>query len=324
MSIHLRRAVAVVTGAMLAAMLIGPASAAIPRLVPSFEVLSPEVRNSDIAGFKASIFNNDTSTVSQLFLIDTGSGGTFDTATPSQGRCNATGPLYCVLGQLKPGKTATVTFTIKAPATGAALPVSVIFNTTGLGSGGGDNSHGDAWPLTGSAALNASPNFGGRYVANNNLKIVEDDQSVNGTTNKQATRAYSPKTGIEVTVADGDQVPGQGTNVYCTDTTCPTFWSEWSHVTVNQGNLIAQGTLYQFQLTFDGALVPGGVNSGNVKIYHYWTDSTGSHSELISTACTPNAGIPTNAPCLTPTKLPGNDLQVTIWSFHNGYIRGGY
>ena len=230
MSIHLRRAVAVVTGAMLAAMLIGPASAAIPRLVPSFEVLSPEVRNSDIAGFKASIFNNDTSTVSQLFLIDTGSGGTFDTATPSQGRCNATGPLYCVLGQLKPGKTATVTFTIKAPATGAALPVSVIFNTTGLGSGGGDNSHGDAWPLTGSAALNACPNFGGRYVANNNLKIVEDDQSVNGTTNKQATRAYSPKTGIEVTVADGDQVPGQGTNVYCTDTTCPTFWSEWSHV----------------------------------------------------------------------------------------------
>jgi hypothetical protein len=322
-SIHLRRAVAVVTGAMLAAMLIGPASAAIPKLVPSFEVLSPAVKNGDIAGFKASIFNNDTSTVSQLFLIDTGSGGTFDTASPSQGKCNATGPLYCTLGQLKPGKTATVIFTLRAPIAGATLPVSVQFNTTGLGSGGGDNSHGDAWPLAGNATLNASANFGGRYVANGNLKIVEDDQNVNDT-NKQSTRAYSPTVGVEVTVADGDQVPGQGTDVYCKDTTCPTFWSEWSHVTVNQGQPIAADTLYQFQLTFDGSLVPGGVNSGNVKIYHSWTDGTGDHSELISTACTLKAGVPTNAPCLTPNKLPGNDLQVTIWSFHNGYIRGGF
>jgi len=313
---------------MLGAMLIGPGSAvaAIPTLEPSFEVLSPDVLNGDIAGFKATITNNsatNTSTVSQLFLIDNGSGGTFDTATPSQGSCNATGPLYCALGQLKPGKTAYVIFTIKAPASGDSLLASVTFNTSGLGSGSGDNSHGDAWSLSGIASLHPTGNFGGRYVTNGNLKIVEDDQSVNGT-NQQATRAISPVTGVEVTVADGDQVPGQGTNVYCTDATCPTFWSEWSHVTVNQGKTIADGTLYQFQLTFDGSLVPGGVNSGNVRIYHYWSDATGNHSELISTACKLKAGAPTNAPCLTASKLPGNDLQVTIWSFHNGYIRGGY
>ena len=140
MSIHLRRAVAVVTGAMLAAMLIGPRVGRDPetgsRPSRSCHQKSGTVISRDS---RPHIINGDTSTVSQLFLIDTGSGGTFDTATPSQGRCNATGPLYCVLGQLKPGKTATVTFTIKAPATGAALPVSVIFNTTGLGSGGGDN-----------------------------------------------------------------------------------------------------------------------------------------------------------------------------------------
>ena len=73
MSIHLRRAVAVVTGAMLAAMLIGPTtvSAAQPGWeFQNLQLLPDTVSPGASAGYSFTIHNGGSSNISQLYLTD--------------------------------------------------------------------------------------------------------------------------------------------------------------------------------------------------------------------------------------------------------------
>src|SRR5262245_20126386 len=115
-------------------MLLGPATtmAATPNLIPSFTVVPTEVSNGDYVAFRASIYNNDTSTVSQLFLVELGR--TNLTLVPgslqvSQGTCDTSGALFkCTLGQLKPHKTATVVAIYTASLTAALGSAPMEFN----------------------------------------------------------------------------------------------------------------------------------------------------------------------------------------------------
>ncbi len=323
-----RRLATVATTALLGTMLlgVGTASAATPLLGATFEVLSPIVKNGDIAGFRATITNNDTSTVSQLFLVDKGSDGTlFSVASNPAGKCNAptAGPLYCAFGQLKPGSTVTVVFTLTTvlAATATADLAKVAFNTTGLGSGGGDNSHGDSWASgsTFKADLTISDDFGGRYVANNNLKLVQNLQTLSNA-NPHSTRTFAPISGIYTTVEDVDCTTP--TDAICAGLT--TGFGQVSKVNVNDGADVTGTpgtTLLHFTIQSYASEVPSGKNASNISVLH--TYGVGN-SETLSRACnfSPKTNtVPANAPCIMVKKLSGGSFQVDVWTFHNGGLR---
>jgi hypothetical protein len=327
---RVRRAASVLTSALLALMLLGPSAAlaATPDLSPTFSVIPTTVKNGDYVAFRASIRNDDTSTVSQLFLVELLRDPSLTLLTPittSQGTCDTTGATFmCTLGQLKPHRTATVTAVFQTPLTGTSATESLEFNTTGLGSGGGDNSHGDSWPsgpMT--VALSTSDDFGGRYVLNSNLTIVENSQALSNA-NPHSTRAYAPTTGIGVTVEDID----------CTTSTDPicdgftTGFGQVSKVNVNEGLDVSGDpgtTLLHFYLQLDSSEIPQGSNANNVSVIHTYIDETTGEltTETIDTSCTfaRRSTTPNNAECITVKNLPGGDLGVDVWTYHNGTLR---
>ena len=324
------RLAAVASSALLALVLIGPASvsAATPLLTQNAYTLSPVVRNGDYVAYEATIYNPGPSTVSQLYLLEgdslgNRSNGDFYSAKPSQGTCNATGPLYCSFGQLKPSETAKVTVVYLAPAapeTQSTFYAS--FNTTGLGSGSGDNSHGDQWDVSAFSSLTNSDDFGGRYVANNNATVVQNLQLLSSG-NPHSTKAYAPGTDIYVSVQDVD----------CTianpDPACTTLsggFGQISKVNVNNGvDVNPTPTLLHFTIQTYASEVPSGKNANNIYVVHtYPTGATTSSTETITTRCTfsPKSNpVPSNPPCIVVTKLGGGSFQIDVWTFHNGQIR---
>lgn len=318
---------------------IGPASAVTPNLTPTWSVIPTTVKDGDYVAFRAQITNDDTSTVSQLFLVETARDPNLTlvsgAVTASQGSCSTTGATFnCSLGQLKPHKTAKVTavFTTAAitpPAPDYSATESWEFNTVGLGSGGGDNSHGDKWQSVDSAGnpllvaqVTSDPDFGGRYVLDANLLVVENSQAINNT-NRHSTRAYSPGFGIGVTVEDVD----------CTitnpDPICVLFTtgtSAVSKVNVNDGIDVSGTpgtTLLHFYLQADSSELLAGQSASNLVVTHVYFDGATPVTETISTRCLflKKSPTPTNAPCITVKNLGGGDLGVDVWTFHNGGMR---
>jgi len=319
---------------------IGPALAATPNLIPTWTVIPVKVAGGEYIAFRAEILNNDTSTVSQLYLVESAPRDpnlTFESITKSQGTCDTTGSTFnCTLGQLKPNKTAKVTVVFKTatvPPTASSYDLAEHweFNTVGLGSGGGDNSHGDKWPSTDLdgnellvAPVTANPDFGGRYVLNTNLLLVENSQAINNT-NRHSTRAYSPKEGIGVTVEDVDCSTSS-------DPICDQFTTGFgavSKVNVNDGHDISGTpgkTLLHFYIQADSSEIPAGNNANNLVVTHVYVDEVtqANATENISARCQfakKSPTTPSNAPCITVTNLGGGDLGVDVWTFHNGGMR---
>lgn len=245
--------------------------------------------------------NDDTSTVSQFYLRDL-TAGTVLSATPSKGSCQQTEPLDCSLGQLKPGVTVSVLVVYLAPASGSSMPVTWVFSTTGLGSGGpdSDNSHGDEFPTSSSVSLNASADFGGRYVNTNSQTTVQNGQTL-GPSNKQSTIVFSPETGIGVTVEDG---PGAGGDGGCgSGATC---FSETSAINVNNGASYENG--FKVVVNLHSSQIPSGVNANNLVVYH--------DGVQITDKC----GKTPDPDCYSVKKFSWG-LQVTIWLTQNGNIK---
>lgn len=328
-SIRLRRGIGGVASALLAVMLVGPAavSAAVPDLIDTWSVIPTTVKNGDYVAFRGSIYNNDTSTVSQLYLVELTRHAnlTLQSITINQASagasCDTTGATFkCTLGQLKPRRTATVTAVFRTAASGTSATESWEFNTTGLGSGGGDQSHGDSWPSLSAltVALSSSGDFGGRYVLNSNLKIVENSQALS-ISNPHSTRAYAPVTGIGVTVEDID-CAALTPDPLCTSLSAG--FGQISKVNVNNDvddNGITSTTLLHFYLQLDSSEIPPGTNANNVSVLHVYPGG----SETIDDRCTfaRNATVPSNAPCISVKNLPGGDLGIDVWTFHNGGLR---
>jgi hypothetical protein len=345
-SVRIRRVAGIVSTALLALMLASPTAvnAAVPLLTPTWSVIPTTVQDGDYVAFRASITNDDTSTVSQLFLVELARDPNLTlvpgTVSSSQGSCDSTTDptaFLCTLGQLKPHKTATVTAVFRTalvvdPATFYTATGRWEFNTTGLGSdSGGDNSHGDSWPSVDPishadllvATVTSSGDFGGRYVLNSNLKIVENNQALSNS-NPHSTRAYAPVTGIGVTVEDVD------CNVETPDPICADFttgFGEVSKVNVNDGVYVDDPdfsglTPLHFYLQLDSYEIPQGANANTVSVLHVWGPAP-TDQETISTRCTfaKKATIPNNAACITVKNLPGGDLGIDVWTFHNGGLR---
>ena len=308
----------IATSSLVALMLLVPTtSAATPALIQTQAPAPATISDGGQGAVIFSIYNNDTSTVSQLYLVSvTVTGGTFVKAYPSQGTCGTTlqpDPL-CTLGQLKPRKTATVIIVFNATPGVGTVTVAGTFNTTGLGtSSGGDNSHGDAWPV--SQAVGTSPDaqdFSGRFIDAGGNTIVLDNQSV-GSGNLQATKIIAPKTLIGVSAEDGPSAQ---------PVTCPstlTCFGETSAIEVAGGASFPGG--FQVVITIDGSAIPSGINAKNVQIYHTWDSPAPGGSEIISARCTFTNGLPKSMPCLNAVKVNGQDLQITIWTTHNGFMK---
>jgi hypothetical protein len=318
---------------------IGPATAVTPTLTPSWSVIPTTVKGGDYVAFRAEIRNDDTSNVSQLFLVEMSRDPNLTlvpgAVTASQGSCTTTGATFsCTLGQLKPHKTAKVTavFTSAAITPDYSATESWEFNTVGLGSGGGDNSHGDKWQSVDSngnpllvARVTSDPDFGGRYVLNANLLVVENSQAINNT-NRHSTRAYAPAAGIGVTVEDVD------CSITNPDPICALFTTgsgEVSKVNVNDGIDVSGTpgtTLLHFYIQADSSEIPSGKTASNLVVTHVYLDETTQTNvtETISTRCTfakKAPTTPTNAPCITVKNLGGGDLGVDVWTFHNGGMK---
>lgn len=309
----------VATTALLALMLLVPAgaSAAVPTVIVDGTGPNPVVVSAgEPVAFSTALTNDDTSNIS-LKLTTTDQSLVVLSAKATNGTCAVTTPLSCTFKNIKPGMTAKASIVLRAPSSGASFNAQLKWDTTGVAKDRGGNSHGDSFyyphgvlptaglPLT--VGLNTdATNFRARYVLTPTQQTVANAQAVNSA-NPHATKVIAPSTLMGVTVQDGTGV---------TALACAGCFGETSIIEVAGGDEFPGG--FRVVITMDSSEIPGGVNAGNVAIYHEWDGG----SENISLRCTFTAGLPDTMPCLNAKKLPGNDLEITIWTTHNGIMRG--
>ncbi len=217
-------------------------------------------------------------------------------------------------------------FTAPTSATDTSLAVAFDWNTTGIvvAPDKHNNSHGDSIPQTdtvqvaGSGNVNAAGDFN---FAGTGLTVA--DGAV-GTGNAQQTSVTIAAGQFGAAVGDGSQtsVPCNPslTSGFPTWFKCSSLSSETSTLEVGFGatfnNPNGAGTP-GIMTTVSFASAPNQLHGGHPFVYHYWTDASGNHAELITTACTPATGFPTNiGPCLTV-----GTNSVTFWLTHNGGTR---
>jgi hypothetical protein len=306
------------TSSLLALALLVPAGAgaATPGLV-QFDYPAPAtVAEGELAAVVFGVENAGKSTVSQLFLDDVVIvGGTYLKAYPSQGSCSEAAPVTCTFGQLKPKKSAWVILVITP--TNSQISVTGTFNTTGLGSGEDDASHGDQWDVAASVTVsNDFQDVGGRFIDQDGNLLVENSQALSDT-NPHSTKVVAPQTLIGVSVEDGNPAITAEQECFLTADECASLFGEASEISVAQG-----GTFPGFQIIigFDRSEIVG-ANANTLTIYHTYDDTY----EIIDTKCSfaPNSETPKTLPCLTVKNLGGGDLEATIWTTHNGIMRGG-
>lgn len=311
----------IASSSLVALMLLVPAgaTAATPTVILNGTGPNPAtVSLGEPAAFSTSLKNNDTSNIS-LKLTTTDPSLVVLAATATGGTCQQTTPLSCTFKNVKPQVTVSAAVVLQAPAAGTSFNAQLKWDTTGISNDKGGNSHGDSFyfpnsgvptvgvPLT--VPLNSdATNYRSRYVLTTTQQTVQNDQAV-GSANKQATRVVAPSTLIGVTVSDG--TAGDA---------CTGCFGEASVVEVAGGAPFSGG--FQVIITFDSSEIPSGVNANNINVYHTWTGDPAPGFETISTRCSFSGGLPTSMPCLTAKKVNGNDLQVTIWTTHNGVIHG--
>jgi hypothetical protein len=292
--------------------IIGPAT--VLAAEPNWENLGvqqlpPVVSPGSAAGYAVSLKNKGPSNISQLYLFSVGTAPDPSYTSPSQGSCNASGPFFCDLGALRKGRTVTVIVAFPTPVTATgSFSVDFVWNTTGLGSGGGDQSHGDAIEVTGTTALSTdTQNFAGGFVVPTSDLTVANNQSI-GSGNPQSTLVVSPARGIPVTVEDGAGAEG----------VCPTGFSCFSETSeLHVGNGSTQYGQFMVVVQIDASQIPAGVNKNSLKVIHVTDDGTAT---LITANCSQHNP---KADCKSVDNLPGGDLLVTMWLKQNGYIKFG-
>ena len=308
-----------VASSLLAIMLLGPAGAgaATPGLV-EFDYAAPAtVAEGELAAVVFGVTNDGKSTVSQLFLDDIViDGGTFFRAYPSQGTCAGDGTA-CTFGQLKPKKSASVTIVITPDVSATSVNVSGTFNTTGLGSGSDDQSHGDQWDVSAEVIVsNDAQDVAGRFIDQDGNLLVENSQALSDT-NPHSTKVFAPQTLIGVSVEDGNPTITEEQECFLTEEECANLFGETSAIYVAQGGTFPGG--FVILISFHRSEIVG-ANANTLTIYHTYDDTY----EIIDTKCSfaPNSSVPKSLPCLTVDKLGGGSLQASVWTTHNGVMRG--
>jgi hypothetical protein len=252
--------------------------------------------------------NGDSSTISQFYLM-VNTSGTLQSATwnlSSGGQtktCVPTSTVTCSFGQIRPGVTVYVSALFTAPATTtveATMTNEFVFSTTGTAPDGGNNSHGDTFPISQNVRVSSSDDFDGRYLLSNAGTVVQNLQTLS-IDNQQATTVYSPATGIGVSVEDGPGLSGGcGEGATC--------FSETSEINVGNGS--SQYGAFKVVVNVHSSNIPSGVNANNITVYH--------DGVAIDDVCGKNPV----AECYSVKKFSWG-LQVTIWLLHNGKLNIG-
>ena len=301
----------------------GATIAAVPTATATAIATPSTVTPGDVAGYVVQYRNDDSSTISKVALTAAMSDGfayAVQSASTSAGSCKTgTGPLSCALGNVRPGQTVTIVVGLTTSSASSSVTTTFDFSSGGSTPTDGGTSHGDSWFASATTTLSSDPNFKGRFVAKSTQQTVENLQALSSA-NPHATKVIAPVTLIPVTVQDGP-----GTALLCGGvfTQCPaTAFGETSTISVDGGRTF--GSPFRVVVSFDSSEIPSGVNQGNIKIYHQWSDASGTGEQLLAERCTfaKGSSTPTNAPCISVKKLPGNDLEVTVWTFHNGSMKG--
>ncbi|HEX9635168.1 MAG TPA: hypothetical protein VGB34_06780 [Candidatus Limnocylindria bacterium] len=327
------------------AALAGPAMtlAATPNWTGSLEALPPVVSSGAVAGYRATITNPGPSNVSQLSvtaafsqpyvaasLPDTGPDPVHVklvkdgvTLADACGEDPLDGPVSCTVGALNAGSTAVLVVAYQTSGT-AAAGVTVRWTTTGLGSGGGDNSHGDvlnqffteANPPT---SFNPSANFDGGFTEEPDESFATSgpfSASNLFTTSFTTEDAFVPvmvqddTTAAFATCPEGETCYGQPTQ-------------DAILLSINEGEPFDALTPFTIKVLKDA--VPKGSNVSRVVVVHYFDPGsfdpdTEPAYELISNDCPKNA---------TPTgtcRTVSWDGKTGIWTIvvyleENGVIK---
>lgn len=279
--------------------------AGVPNWEASVQALPTAVTPGADAGYSVTIFNPGPSNISQLYFYADGAPNPTYSA-PSQGSCtNPTGSLFCSLGALRAGDSATIVSAFPTPTSGSTFSVNFFFNTTGLGSGGGDNSHGDELPAVGTTSLNSDPNFAGRFVRDS---LTVANGPISGAGNQQSTAVFSPAANIAVTAADGSAVMN--------NPACPTGLTcvlETSQIQVGDGS--AQYGLFKVVIRIDKTALKG-LSVKSLDVVHLFDDTTPPQQ----LGPCPKTG-PITSDCATVSSIPGGHAEATIWLSRNGYVK---
>lgn len=300
----------------------GVSIAAVPLATATAIATPSTVSPGDVAGYVVTYRNDDSSTISKVALTATMSDGfayAIQSVSTSAGSCKTTAPLSCSLGNVKPGQTVTIVVGLTTSSASASVTTTFDFSSGGSTPSDGGTSHGDSWFASATTSLSSDPNFRGRFIAKSTQQTVENLQTLSAT-NPHATKVVAPVTLIPVTVQDGPATALACGGVF---TQCPgTAFGETSSISVDGGRTFTSP--FRVIVSFDSSEIPSGVNQGNIKVYHQWSDASGTGEQLIAARCVvaKGASTPSNAPCVTVKKLPGNDLEVTVWTFHNGSMKG--
>ena len=307
----IRRFVSLLSVGLLAAIAIGvgPATAA----TPGWKFINPQklpdtVSQNAVAGYSFTILNDGSSNISKLFLTDSYVGKTAFFWNSRGTVCQTDPDLRCDFGALVPGDTIDVKVAYRV-GTG---DFSTTFRLDSSGDPPGKNrSHGDTLPLPLTTDVVNDADFAGTFTMD--TATISDNQ-VLGRNNKQATSIDPPEAFIPVTIAD-DIDPD---DVACTVDECATAFAEWSQLSVAGGKSY-EPALFKVTLFIWGGAVPGGASPDEIVVLH--TTDLGT-TDVISEACSPSTGTPTNGECLTVTKV-GSNYKIVVWLFQNGFIRGG-
>lgn len=294
--------------------LAGSALAAPAPLDLSGQNLSPAfVSNGALAAFTVTATNKGPSNISQLYLTGPADAPVYGVEAfatvnlvdvPLSGVCTTSGQLLCSFGAVNALDSVTVTVAVTAPSKGTSWTADFEWSTTGYVSGK-NNSHGDAFPYTFPVTLSSDKDHAGTYVWDASQTQVQDTGI--GHNNTQSTKVKVNVTRIPLSVQDGSAITCVGYDVSCPTT----FFGETS--VVNVDNDTFQDNLFVIVIQ-----IYHGPNANKVNgVYHSWY-AGGNHDEYIG-LCTTST--PTS-PCVQPQNMQGGNLQLTIYTYHNGNYRG--
>ena len=291
-----------------------PAFGAVPTGSATNEALPAQFTAGNDVGFRATFDQQDTSTLSKLFLelSVTNAATNFYVSATLNGAavakidtvCPQAIPLICTFKTVRPLDHIVVTagFTVVANAT--TVTGDGVWSSSGPSTrDAGNNSHGDTWqdpagPAT--STLTTDENFGGGFSLENGTEIA-NGQAVT-TLNRQATKVLGLPAGVAATVLDGSTADGG-----CGTIDCSTAFGEWSEVTVGDGQTFPG--VFQIVITYYQGSPKGFVHRyGTAPNYSY---------ELVG-AC-PKKNPASGAPCFT---WNAKTNQATIYTFHNGSWKG--
>jgi Domain of unknown function DUF11 len=299
------------------------APAAVMAAPPSWHMtvisLPSAVSPGNAAGYQVTITNDGPSTISQLYLT-TSTANNPPTAFVQGTGCDPVGQeLFCSLGALKKGKSATVIVAYDTPTSGTNFSITFEGNTSGATDSDGGTSHGDTVTGTGTTSLDGdTQDFYGAFEL---LKAsVGNNQTLNAT-NPQTTLVNLPAGSIAVTVEDGAGVSG---NCPASASFAADCFGGPSEIHVNQGAIYPGG--FSVYIKWDSTLDPPNANS--IDIWHEFDTPKQPGNiigEDITNSCTfqGQSTTPKTIPCVQRmNNLPGGDRQVTVWLTENGKTFG--